>query len=95
MQCHACQRENAIGAGGKPGFREECEGCRADLHVCMNCAFWDPSAYNECREPNAERVADRDRANRCEYFQPAKCRAAESPEVKDALSALEDLFRSD
>lgn len=70
MRCFACDAEVALASGERVGFRDACEGCGADLHVCRNCALHDPSAYNECRESSAERVRDRDRANRCDYFQP-------------------------
>ncbi|MFK7897358.1 MAG: hypothetical protein AB8G23_16080 [Myxococcota bacterium] len=84
-----------MASGEKPGFRAECESCQADLHVCMNCAHWDASAYNECRESSAERVADRDRANRCDYFRPGEGEGRAASSASDALSALEDLFSKD
>jgi hypothetical protein len=95
VRCHACQREHSLAAGESVGFREECTGCRADLHACLNCAHHDPSAYNECREPNAERVLDRERANRCEYFRPRSSgdRSSASSDQADAKAALEDLFK--
>ena len=96
MECHACQRELSLAAGESLGFREECAGCRADLHVCLNCGHHDPDAYNECREPNAERVLDRERANRCEYFRPGSGGldgGDGSRAQADAKAALEDLFR--
>lgn len=93
MQCHACQTMIPLASGESVGFRDVCDRCHADLHVCLNCSHSDPSAYNECREPNAERVLDRDRANRCDYFRPlAQARGAE-PERERALSDLERLFR--
>ena len=70
MQCHACQTEIPLGTGESIGFRDDCDRCHGDLHVCLNCAHHDASAYNECRESNAERVLDKDRANRCDYFRP-------------------------
>lgn len=90
MQCHACGFEVAVAGGERVGFHESCEGCRRDLHVCLNCAFHDPGAYNECRESNAERVSDRERANRCEYFSPgAGAGGSERPgAARDALEAL-------
>lgn len=89
MRCFSCQLEIAVGAGERVGFRDECSACGADLHVCRNCAHHDPAAYNECREPNAERVADRERANRCDYF---SCSFTGSPaEAGDAAGALADL----
>ncbi len=96
MRCFACDTGIVLGSGERIGFRDECDRCGADLHVCRNCAHFDPGAYNQCREPQAERVADRERANRCEWFRPAAGEATdrESPE-RDARAALEQLFRRD
>jgi len=95
VRCHGCEREHALSAGERVGFRDACEACGADLHVCRNCRFHDPSAYNECREPNAERVADRDRANRCDYFAAAEGTggAATGGSAGDARSRLAALFK--
>jgi hypothetical protein len=91
MHCGACQTGVSIAAGERVGFRDACDHCGADLHVCLNCSHHDRSAYNECREASAERVADRDRANRCEWFRPkdAAVDEAPSPQMKnfDALNA--------
>lgn len=95
MRCHDCRAEILIASGASIGFREECDQCGADLHVCLNCGHHDPSAYNECREPSAERVADRDRANRCDYFRPGAGPGSGSGASEKALSALEDLFKKD
>ncbi|UCE88018.1 MAG: hypothetical protein JSU66_12650 [Deltaproteobacteria bacterium] len=96
MRCHGCGASFDVPAGERVGFRDACEGCGADLHVCLNCAYHDPSAYNECREPNAERVSDRDRANRCDYFAPGPGSAGSGkPSAGDAKSALEALFKKD
>ena len=54
----------------KVSFREECPHCQSDLHICLNCQFYDESAYNECKESSAERVRDKERNNYCEYFDP-------------------------
>lgn len=45
-----------------------CPRCGKDAHVCLNCRFYDTSAHMECREPIAEPVSQKDRANFCEYF---------------------------
>ncbi|MGH0029060.1 MAG: hypothetical protein ACQGVC_04675 [Myxococcota bacterium] len=71
MDCHACGREVRLAAGERVGFRDVCPGCGADLHTCVHCAHRDPSAYNGCREPGAERVLDAESANRCDWFSPA------------------------
>jgi ribosomal protein L40E len=47
----------------------ECPSCRAQLHVCRMCTYFDPAAAQQCREPIADAVADKQRANFCGYFQ--------------------------
>lgn len=47
-----------------------CRACGADLHVCRLCEFHDPRVANECREPIADKVADKTRANFCGYLRP-------------------------
>jgi hypothetical protein len=92
MRCFKCGRTVVLAAGERVGFRDSCEGCGADLHACRNCAHHDPAAYNECREPNAERVGERERANRCDYFAPGE-RAAAASASQSSKDQLERLFR--
>ena len=93
MNCFACGRAVEVASGERVGFRDECERCGADLHVCRNCAHHDPAAYNECREPNTERVSDRERANRCDYFSPSEREGGSDDSQKGALSELDALFK--
>lgn len=65
--CAFCQKE--VEVGDRVGRGEACPSCGRDLHCCYQCHFYDPSAYNECREPQADRVVEKDRANFCDYFQ--------------------------
>jgi len=55
-----------------PGRNETCEKCGADLKVCLNCLHHDKSVAYECRDRRAEEIAQKDRANFCEYFDMAK-----------------------
>ena len=48
---------------------EECPHCRAQLHVCRMCVFFDTASAQQCREPVADLVSDKQRANFCGYFQ--------------------------
>ena len=48
---------------------EECLHCRAQLHVCRMCLYFDTAAPQQCREPVADNVTDKQRANFCGYFQ--------------------------
>lgn len=95
VRCFACNAEVPLATGERVGFRDTCPRCSADLHACRNCLHHDPSAYNECREPQSERVSDRDRANRCDWFAASdeeSSGAAESGRQK-ALSKLDELFK--
>lgn len=94
MRCAGCNAGVQIAAGERVGFRDTCESCTRDLHCCVNCAHHDPAAYNECREPRSERVADRERANRCDWFSPTAVEGGkvDSPQVTD-LTALDALFK--
>jgi hypothetical protein len=68
MNCHFCKTETP---DGKIMFRDECERCGADLHICLNCSFHDPHASKQCREPAIpEEARDKELKNLCEYFQP-------------------------
>ena len=66
MRCFHCGNE--IFYTDRVGIREECEKCKSDVHCCRNCAFYDPKVYNECKEPQAEVIREKDRANVCDYF---------------------------
>jgi hypothetical protein len=94
VHCFACNAVVELGTGDRIGFQDSCEGCATDLHVCRNCAHHDPSAYNECHEPSAERVSARDRANRCEYFRPGEGEGGgPAQEHARARSQLDSLFK--
>jgi hypothetical protein len=64
--CQSCKKE--IPADLFVGRQEQCPFCRADLHGCLNCVFYERGAYNDCREGQAERVLDKSRSNFCDYF---------------------------
>jgi len=90
--CHHCGQENSY--SDRVGIRAECSKCMNDIHVCKNCQFYDPKVYNECREPQAEVVLEKDRANRCEYFQAgAGAGKSSAPSKDDLLKAAEALFK--
>ena len=48
----------------------ECLSCRAELHVCRMCRFYDVSLAQDCSEPMADEVKEKGRANFCEYLEP-------------------------
>jgi hypothetical protein len=52
------------------GRLAECKACHAELHVCRLCEFFDPHIADQCREPVADYVKEKERANFCDYFTP-------------------------
>lgn len=92
-RCSACGKELSVER--KVGRSETCGQCGADLHVCLNCLFYSPGAYNDCREPQAERVVDKKRSNFCDFFVFAddRDRRGRTAGKEDARSRLDALFK--
>jgi len=94
MRCFACDTSIDLAPGDRVAFRATCDGCNADLHCCRNCGFHDPGAQNQCREPGAEWVGDRERANHCEDFAASDRGGGEAAAAASAAkSVLDDLFK--
>ena len=94
MNCWNCGRTIEVIPGkDRVGFRDECPGCDRALHVCLNCAMYDPAYNNSCRETMAERVVDKERFNFCEYFVPGSRAGKNASATTGAQSKLDQLFR--
>lgn len=89
--CFHCQKVNT--SLSKIGLRDECMGCGSDLHVCKNCEFYDVKSYNECREPSAEVVKEKERANYCDFFSPTKKGVGVLDEKARLKAAADALFK--
>ncbi len=93
-KCFSCKKELDI--GGKPARGDTCPICTADLRCCYNCGFYDKASYNECREPQAERVVEKGRSNFCDYFVfTGSGDTSGEDDATDPLSALKGLFGDD
>jgi hypothetical protein len=57
------------------------------------CQFYDVKAYNECREPQADRVKDKEIANFCDYFKIGSPGTNPDQERQDALAKAAALFK--
>jgi hypothetical protein len=68
VTCAACGAD--LGRPERVGRRDVCPRCGAELHACRQCRFYDPRLADACREPQAERLVDKTRANFCDYFAP-------------------------
>jgi hypothetical protein len=95
--CWKCGETIQLAAGNRIGSRDTCPRCDADLHSCRNCDFYDPSKNNQCSEPQAEWVRDKEAANYCDYYRPcAKARGvAPGPSKADAAKKrFDSLFKA-
>ena len=74
--------------------RDECPACHAQLYVCKFCEFYDPKVAKQCREPIADEVKDKDRANFCGYFKPNPNAyvPTDSSDANQAKTDLDALF---
>lgn len=89
--CYHCQKTTPI--NGVVGRRDECPVCRSDLHVCRNCQHYDPKSYNECKEPQADRVVEKDRSNFCDFFSAKESGQTGLDLKAQQLAAAEALFK--
>ena len=80
LQAYDYQREN------------RCPACGKATHCCRNCEYYQPGIANSCREPIAERVNAKDRANFCDYFSPASRPSTPAADADQLLQDAEDLF---
>jgi rRNA maturation protein Nop10 len=83
---------NKIEILDKVNRRDTCPACGRDLHCCWQCRFYDESSYNACREPQAERVLDKEKANFCDYFEYAG-KVPLTGKKQEHISKLEGLFK--
>ncbi|HJZ85634.1 MAG TPA: hypothetical protein VKN99_10715 [Polyangia bacterium] len=96
--CWKCGNELVfeVKVGVKVGRGDECPHCRADLHVCKNCNLYDPSLHNQCREPEAAFIRDREAANFCPHFdfKDRDAPPAQDDSLQKAKAKLDALFKN-
>lgn len=92
MNCHRCHKDTGLEAAAAVFRTTECPHCMADMRCCLMCEFYDPSSYNNCREPQADRVADKDKSNFCGFFRFGNANSFGS-NTTDHLSAADALFK--
>jgi hypothetical protein len=89
--CHKCKKE--IAPDFFIGRQAQCPSCGADLHCCLNCSFYDVGSYNDCREPQAERVLDKTRSNFCDFFKFKQTTNSHGDANSGTKDKLEGLFK--
>ena len=92
IPCYKCKTEIILENTGNISRAEECPECSANIRCCMMCEFYDKNSYNECREPSAERIIDKEKANFCDHY---KLNLSAHYETKkaDAMAMANALFK--
>ncbi len=95
IPCYRCNAELSI--EGPVSRRDACQKCGTSIHACKFCHFYDRTAYNECREPSADRVVDKEKENFCDYFTLRKGSAGAGSAGESVVEVdkkkLDDLFK--
>ena len=91
MYCFHCQKEVVLDS---PVRRQDsCPFCSSYLHCCKNCRFYDQYAPQQCKEPVAELISNKESSNFCGYFQPAQKKPEEDSAAAEARKKLAALFK--
>ena len=83
--CMSCDAE--LPADLRVGRETLCPKCDAYLHACIQCRFYEPTLHNQCLEPEADYVGDRQKANFCDFFALAGTRESSKAEAKRSRPA--------
>jgi predicted RNA-binding Zn-ribbon protein involved in translation (DUF1610 family) len=72
-----------------------CPRCKADIHTCRQCAYFDPGARFECSKSIPARIVNKNKRNTCELFAPRTVveRETSSGPPTNARDAFAKLFK--
>ena len=91
FSCWSCRQTTEM--DDKVGRKDECPHCRADMHSCKNCQYYDPGAHNECKETIAEYVPDKERSNFCGMYRAFQGDRPAGDDIAAAKAKLAALFK--
>jgi hypothetical protein len=91
VKCAACGAQ----APANISLESSCPKCKADLHTCRLCTYFDPAARFECRKPITARIVNKQARNTCELFVARTVveRETSSGAPSDARQAFANLFK--
>ena len=94
FRCGDCGKR--ISRAGGIELDQACPYCQADLHSCVNCTHFDPSASFQCRQVIPVAVPKKRKRNECALFSPKEVMEFESDSPArtpdEARVAFDDLF---
>jgi len=93
MICYNCGKDVLVQK--RPWRQDTCPNCNAYLHSCRNCRFHDENIRNQCREPMADWITDKELGNFCDYFEASLevKKVSSGNRREDARKKLEELFK--
>jgi len=91
VKCSSCGAK----APNSITFESTCPNCRAELHSCRQCTYFDPSATFQCSKTIPARIVNKNARNTCELFLPRTVveRQTSSGAPTDARQAFANLFK--
>ncbi|HEX7295047.1 MAG TPA: hypothetical protein VF251_04785 [Pyrinomonadaceae bacterium] len=91
VKCASCGAK----ISGNIILASSCPTCRADLHTCRQCTYFDPAARFECRKTILAKIVNKNAKNMCELFEPRTIveRETSSGAPTDARQAFKNLFK--
>src|SRR5215208_3713797 len=91
VKCASC----AAKAPPSISHESSCPSCKADLHTCRQCTYFDPGARFQCRKPVTAKIVNKNARNTCELFATRTVveRQTSSGPPTDARSAFAKLFK--
>lgn len=90
--CHKCLE--VWKEPSEPGPRKTCINCLSDLHVCLNCRFYNKTKSNQCEVNDIEAIVDKEKANFCEDFSFAyKPFPSNKEKIANARDVFDKLFK--
>ena len=93
LSCYKCGHALSETFKIMVGRRDICPNCSTDIRCCRMCQFYDPKSYNECKETSADKVAEKEKANFCDYFKISGVGTHPNKEREEALARANALFK--
>jgi len=93
FQCFKCGKQLSDSLKILVSRSDTCPSCMSDIRSCKMCQFYDPKSYNECREPNADRITEKEKANFCDYYKINSGLNDAEKQRQDALAKAASLFK--
>ena len=92
IECFKCNSQLELEASQKIGRSEQCSSCYASIRCCSMCSFFSLSSYNDCREPTADRIVDKEKPNFCDHYKIGTEQGAQDNSQKN-IAAAQALFK--